>query len=175
MRLFHVSEENNINVFVPRNPTRPDLDPLTPLVWAISEKCLPNFLTPRNCPRVTYYIGDRATEMDIATFLSSKDEKHVVAIEYKDVESLIATSLYLYEFDPSSFELQDANAGYYVSKRTEKPIRVIKLINLVKELECRQVELKIVNNLWALADRIKLSSLNWSLCRMNFASERRVK
>lgn len=53
MRLFHVSEESNIEVFNPRTPTRNDLDKNVGLVWAIDEERLPNFLTPRDCPRVT--------------------------------------------------------------------------------------------------------------------------
>lgn len=34
MRLFHVSEEDDISVFVPRIPTRKDLDQSRGLVWA---------------------------------------------------------------------------------------------------------------------------------------------
>lgn len=41
MRLFHVSEESNIQAFEPRIPTRDDLDKTVGLVWAIDEKgCL---------------------------------------------------------------------------------------------------------------------------------------
>ena len=54
MRLFHVSEQANIGEFVPRCPARGDLDPAVALVWAIDEARLPNYLTPRDCPRVTY-------------------------------------------------------------------------------------------------------------------------
>jgi len=55
MRLFHVSEENNIAEFIPRVPDRENFDKSIGLVWAIDEARLPNFLTPRNCPRVAYY------------------------------------------------------------------------------------------------------------------------
>ena len=65
MRLFHVSEESNIQIFEPRIPTREDLDKNIGLVWAIDEKRLPNFLTPRNCPRITYHIGKDTTESDL--------------------------------------------------------------------------------------------------------------
>lgn len=43
MRIFHVSEESDIQVFQPRVPTRTDLDFTKGLVWAIDDKCLPNF------------------------------------------------------------------------------------------------------------------------------------
>ena len=72
MRLFHVSEENNIKVFEPRIPLRADIDNTKGLVWAINEECLPNFLTPRNCPRVTYYSTDKSSKEDKQRYFSSK-------------------------------------------------------------------------------------------------------
>ena len=50
LRLFHVSEEPDIEVFAPRLPKRKNLDPTVGLVWAIDEQRLSNFLTPRDCP-----------------------------------------------------------------------------------------------------------------------------
>ena len=73
MRLFHVSEEENIEIFNPRLPYREDLDKTKGLVWAINEECLPNFLTPRNCPRVTYHCSEDTTEADKEKYLSSKN------------------------------------------------------------------------------------------------------
>ena len=55
MCLYHVSEEPNIQVFKPRLPERKDLDQNIGLVWALDEARLPNFLTPRDCPRVAYH------------------------------------------------------------------------------------------------------------------------
>ena len=57
MRLFHVSEQPDIQVFQPRIPTRKELDQTTGLVWAMDEAHLPNYLTPRECPRVAYHPG----------------------------------------------------------------------------------------------------------------------
>lgn len=71
MRLFHVSEESGIRVFEPRIPLRKVLDQTVGLVWAIDEKRLPNLLTPRNCPRVTYHVGENTTEEDRKRFFSS--------------------------------------------------------------------------------------------------------
>ena len=48
MRLFHVSEDADIEIFHPRIPARSDLDKNVGLVWAIDEERLPNFLTPRD-------------------------------------------------------------------------------------------------------------------------------
>lgn len=171
MRLFHVSEESDIRIFNPRTPIRVDLDKNLPLVWAIEEKCLPNFLTPRDCPRIGYYIGENATKEDTNNFFTSKGCNHVVVIENGWFQKILNTKLYLYEFDPSNFQLQDEIAGYYVSKTPEKPIGKFEISNLFEELFNRNVELRVVDNLWNFSNTIKNSSLCWSLCRMNNASK----
>ena len=80
MRLFHVSEEPDIAVFHPRPPVRADLDPTVGLVWAIDEARLPNFLTPRDCPRVTYHVGEAATAADReAFFMDRQDGQYSIA------------------------------------------------------------------------------------------------
>lgn len=71
MRLFHVSEEENIQLFEPRLPKRNDLDKSVGLVWAIDEARLPNFLTPRDCPRVAYHAGKNTSEADKKKFFMS--------------------------------------------------------------------------------------------------------
>ncbi|MBR4960339.1 MAG: hypothetical protein IKY52_05540 [Clostridia bacterium] len=80
MRLFHVSEEPDIAVFHPRLPARADLDPNVGLVWAIDEARLPNFLTPRDCPRVTFHLGENTTDADRERFLPAGFH-HAVILE----------------------------------------------------------------------------------------------
>ena len=107
MHLYHVSEEPDITVFHPRLPKRHDLDPTVGLVWAIDEEHLPNFLTPRDCPRVTYHIRPETTEEDRRRFFTSDNVMHTVIIEHGWFDRMRNTTLYLYEFDPSDFVLQD--------------------------------------------------------------------
>ena len=173
MRIFHVSEENDITVFHPRLPDRPDLDPKIGLVWAINDTCLPNFLTPRNCPRVCYHIGATTTEQDKRVFIASTQCSHVIVIESKWFETMKNTKLYLYEFDIQGFTLQDQNAGYYVSETTQFPIAKFEVENLFEELFKRNVELRVVDNLWDIHDEIQKTSFNWSMCRMRFAQPRK--
>ncbi|MGL4336595.1 MAG: DUF6886 family protein [Turicibacter sp.] len=172
MRLFHVSEEEDILVFNPRIPTRCDLDQSVGLVWAINECCLPNFLTPRDCPRVTYYSGDCATKEDKLKYFSSSTTSHTIVIESKWFELMSKTTLYVYEFNSLDFELQDEVAGYYVAKQSQIPKAKYKLDHLFQELFSRQIEVRIVDNLWDICDEIKHSSLNWSMCRMGNAQPR---
>ena len=68
MRLFHVSEEDSIDIFNPRIPERNDVDKSVGLV-VINEQRLLNFLTPRNCPRITYHIGEKTSVKDKRVFL----------------------------------------------------------------------------------------------------------
>lgn len=171
MRLFHVSEESDIARFVPRIPTRNDLDKSKGLVWAINEYCLPNFLTPRDCPRVTYHASEKTTAYDISRFFSSS-HRHCVAIEHAWYERMQKTTLYLYEFDPLNFYMQDKCAGYYVSEYTEVPIRRIQIDDLFVELLKRNIEIRLINNLWILADAVKKSTLNFSICDMANAQPR---
>ncbi|TVP94599.1 MAG: hypothetical protein EA374_06545, partial [Acholeplasmatales bacterium] len=122
MRLFHVSEDPNITLFHPRKPTRADRSDQPALVWALCERTLPNFLTPRDCPRVTYHVSPHTLTSDILKHCSHPDTEHVVVIEHDWVERMHNTTLYVYEFDPEPFILQDVQAGYYVSTKTIHPI-----------------------------------------------------
>ena len=168
MRLYHVSEESNIIQFSPRIPTRADLDQSKGLVWALTEKCLPNFLMPRDCPRITYHASKSTTQADITKFFSSSS-RHCIAIEHAWYKRMTKTSLYLYEFDASTFYLQDPCAGFYVSEQTQEPLSIIKIDHLFDELFKRDVEVRILNQLWKLAEEVQNSILNWSLCRMRNA------
>ena len=171
MRLFHVSEEPDIAQFTPRIPTREDLDKSKGLVWAINDQCLPNFLTPRDCPRVTYHATKKTLPEDIEKFFSSAS-RHCVAIEHGWYERMARTHLYLYEFDPSNFYLQDRVAGFYVSKQMEAPISVTQIDDLFGALFAKNVEVRLLGDLWTLGDAVQKSSLNWSLCRMGDAAPR---
>ena len=84
-----------------------------------------------------------------------------------------STTLYLYEFDPKDFVLQDDVAGYYVAAVTQTPTAKYRLDDLFGELIKRNVEIRIVDNLWHIADAGMSSTLNWSLCRMKNVQPRR--
>lgn len=134
MRLFHVSEQPDIQVFQPRIPTRKELDQTTGLVWAMDEAHLPNYLTPRECPRVTYHVGNHTTPEDRKRFFTSSGLSYGLVLEGRWLPAMERTTLYLYEFDPRDFVLQDAVAGYYVAKTTQIPLRRCALTGLFQEL-----------------------------------------
>ena len=164
MRLFHVSEESNIETFVPRIPYRKDVGQSKGLVWALTEPQLPNWGTPRNCPRVCYRAVETSTQDDIDSFFSSHF-RHCVAIEYNWHQRMLDTTLYIYEFETANFYF-DERAGFYVSDKIETPIAVSKHENIYEELFKMSVEVRIIDNLWELGEKVQKSSLKWSLCRM---------
>jgi hypothetical protein len=172
MRLYHVSEEKDIAEFVPRIPYRNDMDKSKGLVWSLTEPSLPNWLTPRDCPRVGYRATDETTQDDISKFFSSTS-RHGLAIEYAWLKRMASTTLYVYEFDIANFYFDNC-AGFYVSDKTEKPIDKVRYEDLFEELSMRNVETRILNNLWDFSEEVKKSSLKWSLCRMGYAQPKPV-
>ncbi len=175
MRLFHVSENHEIDRFEPRTPMRPDLDRSIKLVWAISESRLVNFLTPRDCPRVTYYALPESTPDDISRFLGSTNVHAVIAIESRWFQRMKGTRLAIYEFDPKDFVLQDAIAGYYVSTSPQVPIGVEIVDDLFSAIFARDCELRVLPNLWPLCNAVKASSLGFSMCRMRNALPQQLR
>lgn len=163
MRLFHVSEEPGITEFVPR-PSPGG----APVVWAICEARLHNYLLPRDCPRVTFTAGPATTQVDNDRFLTSAQA--VVAIEAGWFFRCLTTTLYLYEFNPTSFRETDAVAGYYQSNARVRPVAVQALTNGLETLLERGVELRVLPTLWYLREAVLNSSLAYSIIRMRKAA-----
>ena len=164
--LFHVSEEPGIDRFLPR----PSGDERKALVWAIDAERLRNYLVPRDCPRVTYYAGPRTREPDVAAYLGSSTA--VVAIEQAWLERLRSCRLYCYHLPPGTFERVDDCAGYAVSRVPVVPVRVDVIDDAIGELRRRDVELRVLPNLWALHDAVVASTLQFSMIRMRNALPR---
>lgn len=166
--LFHVSEESGIERFEPRSSEYTG----DPVVWAITQERLQNYLMPRDCPRVTYYAGDETTAADAERFLGSSSS--VIAIESSWYERLRSTRLYCYHLPPDTFECIDVCAGYFVSKVSVIPGRVEVIDDVVPRLLRCDVELRFVSNLWPLRDAVVDSTLQFSLIRMRNALARTV-
>ena len=173
MKLVHVSEESNIELFIPRIPYRNDMDKSKGLVWALTEHQLKKFLTPRDCPRITYCSTEKSTQDDIDKFFSSSS-RYCLAIENGWYKKMASTTLYAYEFDIANFYF-DERAGFYVSDQTENPVSVTKYEDLFDELFKRDIEVRILNNLWGLVEAVEKSSLHLSLCRMGNAKPKLVE
>ena len=164
--LFHVSEEAGIERFEPRWSELRGQE----LVWAIDDERLRNYLLPRDCPRVTYYAGPQTVNADVERYLGKS--KAVVAIEGGWFEPVRLCRLFCYHLPPETFECIDECAGYFVSSLPVVPARVEVLDDLILELLKRDVELRLVPNLWPLRDAVVASTLQFSLIRMRNAQPR---
>lgn len=166
MKLFHVSEAENIAEFVPRY----SIPANQAVVWAIAEFRLANYLLPRDCPRVCFSAGEKSIQSDRQRFLGSSEQ--AIAIESVWYEKAFGTTLYLYEMPNAGFTLFDSVAGYYVSNRTVIPLQQCIVKQPIMEILSRKIELRILPSLWHLYDEVINSTLNFSAIRMNNAQPR---
>lgn len=166
-RLFHVSDRPGIIRFEPRPPNPQSLD--YPVVWAIAEQLLHNYLLPRDCPRVTFYARPDSDPTDVARLMGRTTARYVVAIESRWLRAVRSATLYLYELPRDNFECIDEGAGYYVSSATVEPLSVCRVDDLLGELVGRDVELRITLSLRPLRDAVLNSTLQFSFIRMRNA------
>ena len=161
--LFHLSEENGIEKFDPR----PSEYTPEPVVWAISQDRLCNYLLPRDCPRVTFYAGPKTSTDDIERFLG--ESRVVVAAESGWFERIRSCRLFCYHLPAETFECLDEGAGYFVSRVPVMPECVEVFDDLISEILKRNVELRFMRSLWTLRDDVVGSTLLFSLIRMRNA------
>jgi hypothetical protein len=164
--LFHVSEEPAIELFEPR----PSKYAVEPVVWAIDEPRLRNYLMPRDCPRVTYYAGSETTLADVEQFLGLSSA--VVAVESSWFDRFRSLHLYCYHLSSETFECIDECAGYFVSRVSVVPTGVTIIDDVIGALLRIGVELRFVPNLWPLRDAVAGSTLQFSFIRMHNAQPR---
>ncbi|HEV8396551.1 MAG TPA: hypothetical protein VGQ37_19855 [Vicinamibacterales bacterium] len=164
--LYHVSDAAAIERFEPRPSTLTD----APVVWAVDDERLRNYLLPRDCPRVTYYAGAQTTAADRAAFLESATA--VVAIEEQWLERVRHARLYVYELPPDTFECIDECAGYFVTRVAVDPLGVRRCADPIGELDQRGVAVRALPDLWSLRDAVVASSLQFSIIRMRNAQPR---
>ena len=170
--LFHVSEDGSIGRFHPRPP--PEESGLTEhVVWAVDEARLPNYLFPRDCPRVTFSPRADSRPEHVARLIGVSGAARVVAIEAAWFERAIATPLSLYELPADTFRVLDAGAGYYVSSAPVTPKAATRLDNPLLALLQRDVEVRVVPSLWPLRDAVVASTLQFSVIRFRNAAPRR--
>jgi hypothetical protein len=165
MQLHHVSDRGDIERFEPRAIVEGDR---RELVWAVDQSHLVNYLLPRDCPRVCFRADVGSTEADRVRFLGTANGP-VVAIEVAWLERASSSRLWVYELPAGSFECEDKNAGYFVSRVAVSPTarRAIEapLVELVKG----GAELRVVASLRVLAADVARSTLSFSCIRMRNA------
>jgi hypothetical protein len=166
--LYHLSDSPDIARFEPRVPPSAGSGVREPVVWAVGERLLHNYLLPRDCPRVTFYASPQSDPADVERLMSG-GAPFVVAVEAAWMPGLRAGRLYQYALPPDTFAPVDAGAGYYVSREAVTPLSVTAIDDLLGALLARGVELRVLPSLWPLRERVISSSLQFSIIRMRNA------
>ena len=129
-----------------------------------------NFLTPRDCPRVTFGLDAHTTAADAESWLGKTTARRVVAIEWRWYERLRRCILCEYAMPAASFTRFDDPAGYYVSHDVVRPQAMRTITDLPSALASCNVELRVLPSLWRLRDAVADSSLQFSILRMRNAA-----
>jgi hypothetical protein len=165
-RLFHVSDAGSFASMDPRPSPPGTASEGRPLVWAVDWKHLPNYLLPRQCPRVCW-----ATPTGGHPLLGSPAGR-VVAVEHAWADTLAHAGLVVHELDPEGFSLLDPAAGYWGSERTTSVQRTYQVEDCVAALAERSVELRLTPTLWPYLDAVVAGSVEFSAIRMRNARRR---
>jgi hypothetical protein len=166
-RLYHISDQPNIALFEPR--TGGHGFEHEAVVWAIDEAHLPNYLLPRDCPRVTFFANDDSDPADVERLLGGTSAKRVIAIESIWLPRIRDERLYRYEFDMQGFASADGTAGYYVSREAVTVVAETEITDIISELLTHNVELRVMSSLWKLREAVIHSTLGFSVIRMRNA------
>jgi hypothetical protein len=168
--LNHFSEDPSITRFEPHvaaTAVNPE-----PLVWAIDDEHADLYFFPRDCPRVTFYASPTTSAVDRERFLGASAARRVAAIEAAWLEPMDTIRLHRYYLPGDGFELRDATAGYWVSRRAVEPLRVEPMGDLAQALADANVELRILESLWPLYEEVVASTLGFSINRWHNAAPR---
>ena len=168
-KLFHVSEDSGIKIFVPRPSPSYFEEINNPVVFSITDKLLHNYLLPRNCPRVTFYSKEDTTQEDRDKFFGPNTNQFVIAVENGWRETIKKTTLFCYELPDDTFQPLDKGAGYFISYKEVEPVSVWPVKDLIGEILKRDVDLRFMPHLSSLANEVSQSTLQYSLIRMRNA------
>jgi hypothetical protein len=169
IKLYHISDKPGIKRFDPRPAPSESAKQEGLMVWAIDYEHLHNYLLPRDCPRVTFYVSEQSDPRDVERLMGGTSAKHVVAIETRWLPEIQKEYLYQYEFDSEGFTLVDEVAGYWISRKPVIPVAETKIDDIPAALLKHDVELRIMPYLWKLREAVIKSSLQFSIIRMNKA------
>lgn len=168
--LWHASDDPHITTFTPRRAPTSSLE--EHLVWAVDDAHVPAYWFPRECPRATWWIGERTSAEDRATMNGAT---RIHAIEWEWWARLRDARVFLYLMPAASFVSQAPEAGYYVSREAVEPLAIVQLDDLVRQHAEARVELRVVNDLWPLWDRVTSSTFEFSGIRLRNAKFRSTR
>jgi hypothetical protein len=168
--LWHVSEDPNLARFAPHRAKTALTD--EPLVWAIDTRHQPLFWFPRDCPRCTFWAGDRTTDADADRFLAGDRGARIHAIEHGWLERVAAARLQLYRMPEATFIESRDTSGYWMSREPVDALDRVTIDDLVGRHAAAGIRLRTVPNVWPLWDTVGGSTLEFSGIRLRNALPR---
>jgi hypothetical protein len=110
------------------------------------------YLFPRECPRIVVWPTQYTSEEDrTAWFGATANRRAIAHIERAWLDRLASGVIYRYHVPVNQFEDID-DVGMWVSNTPVVPSRMDVLGDLIAELESRNVELRIMDNLTPLKE-----------------------
>ena len=168
--LWHVSEDPDLEHFAPHRAKTASSD--EPLVWAIDTRHVPLYWFPRDCPRCTFWAGERTTDGDVDVFLGGNPTLRVHVIEERWLERVGAAMLYLYRMPEATFSESLDTAGYWMSREAVDAIARVTIDDLVGRHAAAAIDLRTALNLLPLWDDVVASTLEFSGMRLRNALPR---
>lgn len=136
-------------------------------VWAVDEKRLPNYLLPRQCPRVCW-----ATDPASPDTLLGSPAARVITVEHGWLPQLTQTNLNVHLLADTGFTLIDATAGYWVSEHDTRVEDVQQVENCLTALADYDVEVRCTPSLWPYVDAVVAAKAEFSAIRLRNARPR---
>jgi len=165
--LWHVSEDPGLARFVPHRAATALTD--EPLVWAIDTRHLPLYWFPRDCPRCTFWAGERTSAADAERLLGGDLRARVHVIEDGWLDRVATAELHLYRMPEATFVESPDTAGYWVSREPVDAVDRVTIGDLVGCHATAGIALRTLPELWPLWDSVVASTLEFSGMRLRNA------
>jgi hypothetical protein len=162
--LWHVSEDVSIAAFEPHVSATADSS--EPRVWAVDTRHLPLYWFPRECPRGTFWATPRTIAQD-ADLLAGSSRVHVAESGW--LERIKAAQVVAYRLPEETFAPHLEVGGYWLSREPVAPVEIVALGDLLALHRASGIELRLVENLWPLWNRVASSTLEHSGIRLHNA------